>query len=1160
MTRVNRFVVALLAVGLLFPALAAAQTLTIANGTARSGQTVALNINLAGATTVADMQFDVTFNSAQLTYVSDAKGAAASAASKDYATSPITNGIRFLISSPFSGAGASSTLAAGTVATITLRVAAGATNGQNFTVTMGGIVAADLALPNPNSVPLTAGNGTVSVVNPTAPTITAVSFSATSVTSTTPLPVRVTVTFSENIAASPAPTAVFTRTAGTGNAPTMTLSGSGTTWVGSFTPTFSNNGTFTLAFTATDANDSLALASQFTPTPTVTIGLPIPPCTNVPTATVVLNQSTFTASGTLNGTVTFGNLCPTGGAIQSGATVNISGSGSLVRTGLALTGTGNSRTFTLAVPSQAGVNGTYTIAVVAREAVSNQLATASGTLSFTIAITGLPTAVASAVALGGTVPGPVILDGRASTFGGTNVTGLTYAWTKVSGPAEGSPSIFPASAGTPGANNYKLAFNAQTAGTYQFRLTVASVGVTSAVSSTANVTFSIRDLPPIAVTRDALFARLSASADSILALDASRSFDPNGDNMTFSWASTLPVSSAVLTGNTSDVASLRILQNQTNVNGTATLTLTAGSLSSQATVRILGAATPPPRASAGLDATVVTTAAPPVTFRLFGRDSALPGAATANPAATLNFAWTQASYTTLTGGAGVASATFSSATTVDPIVTLPSEGIYTFNLTVTTKTLPALSSSAKVRVTVRRQVVATKAPRAAILVTASEGGLVTTAAGATNPVTIHTLTLQPSSSVVITLDGSTSIPGTAGSVLTYRWAPISLTGEQNITLSTTTASGTQFTVGPNDAGSVDVALQVFEGGKPGFAAVVHLVVARTNNTPPRITRAWATVSGNLVSPTTAGAEITAGGVLPTIQLRVSATDAETAAGSLSYSVIQLLQSEQTEALVRQGIDPSSPLLGNIGGTTPRLGVFASGTVAMTAGSPATFSFTPRPEAALLDSEAVGGAYVFLVMVSDPSGAEDQRIVVVPVIDRRAGGRSMLRLALANGTATEGSNGVRYDVPVTLNNNALELDMTGTVDYATGFRVCGTDGTPTTTFTGFIRWEQASGPTDFSTALAAANALNGGRGTFKLSLANAIAGNYQFRVLFDNGQSQFQMQVNAAAQAAAGTGTTGSTDDGGGLCAMSAGTMGNRLADVLVMLLPLGLVLGLRRRE
>ncbi len=1135
---------------------ASASTLTIGNGSGRAGQTVVLDVTLANsaAADIENLELFARFSTSQLTYTTAVAGAAVVlpfSMSPPDVTQIAAGELHLLI-----GNSSGSKLASGVVARITFTIPVSAA--PNSTIAVGLATADVVASGASGQVSVTGGNGSITVnPPPTAPTITAVAFSATTVTSATALPVRVTVTFSENIAATP--TGAFTRTAGTGTVPTMTLSGSGTTWVGSFTPTFSNNGTFTLAFTATDVNDSLALTTQFTPTPTVTINLPIPPCTNVPTATVVLNQSTFTASGTLNGTVTFGNLCPTGGAIQSGATVNIAGSGSLVRTGLALTGTGNSRTFTLAVPPQAGVNGTYTIAVVAREAVSNQLATASGTLSFTVAITGLPTAVASAVALGGTVPGPVILDGRASSFGGTNVTGLTYAWAKLSGPAEGSPSIFPTSAGTPGANNYKLAFNAMTAGSYQFRLTVASVGVTPAVSSTANVNFTILDLPPIAITRDALFARLSATADSILALDGSRSFDPNGDNMTFSWASTLPVSSAVLTANTSEVASLRILQNQTNVNGTATLTLTAGSLSSSATVRILGAATPPPRASAGLDATVVTTAVP-VFFRLFGRDSALPGAATANPAATLNFAWTQAGYTTLTGGAGVASASFSSATTVDPIVTLPSEGVYTFNLAVTTKTLPALSSSAKVRVTVRRQLVAAKAPRAAIRVTASEGGLVTTAAGATNPVTVHTLTLQPSSSVVITLDGSTSIPGTAGSVLAYRWAPISLTGEQSVTLSTTTASGTQFTVGPNDAGSVDVALQVFEGGKPGFAAVVHLVVARTNNTPPRITRAWATVSGNLVSPTTAGAEISSLGVLPTIQLRVSATDVETPAGSLSYSVIQLLQSEQTESLVRLGVDPSNPLLGNIGGTTPRLNAFAAGAVAMTAGSPATFSFTPRPEAALLDSEAVGGAYVFLVLVSDASGAEDQRIVVVPVIDRRAGGRSMLRLALANATATEGSNGVRYDVPVTLTNNALELDMTGTVDYATGFRVCGTDGTPTTTFTGFIRWEQASGPTDFSSALATANALNGGRGTFKLSLANAIAGNYQFRILFDNGQSQFQMQVNAAAQAAAGSGTTGSTDDGGGLCAMSAGTMGNRLADVLVMLLPLGLVLGLRRRE
>ncbi|MBI4872802.1 MAG: PKD domain-containing protein [Candidatus Riflebacteria bacterium] len=144
---------------------------------------------------------------------------------------------------------------------------------------------------------------------PTPPTILALSYSATTVTSATALPIRLTVTFDEPVKASPAPTAAFLKTAGTGTPPaTLQLSpdspgSSGTVFVGQFSPTFANNGSYSLTFTAIDVDDNLALQTQPTLGNAIAINLPPPPANRPPVA--VARGPSDPAVGTrvvLNGT------------------------------------------------------------------------------------------------------------------------------------------------------------------------------------------------------------------------------------------------------------------------------------------------------------------------------------------------------------------------------------------------------------------------------------------------------------------------------------------------------------------------------------------------------------------------------------------------------------------------------------------------------------------------------------------------------------------------------------------------------------------------------------------------------------------------------------------------------------------------------------------
>jgi Secretion system C-terminal sorting domain len=223
-------------------------------------------------------------------------------------------------------------------------------------------------------------------------------------------------------------------------------------------------------------------------------------------------------SSNLNGTASISNG---GGALQYNWT-KISGPASFTISGQ-----------TTATPLVSGLaQGTYQVQLTVTD--TNSLSSSSVA---TIIVQPAPVPVANAGSdITITLPvNSATLDGSASTTpaGGS----ITYAWTKISGPASFSIT---------GENTANPIISNLTAGVYEMNLTVTNVQGISA-QAVVSVTV-ITPTPPVANAGSAVTLLLPVNS---VALNGAASYDPGGSSITYSWAEIAGSTSAFsITGNT----------------------------------------------------------------------------------------------------------------------------------------------------------------------------------------------------------------------------------------------------------------------------------------------------------------------------------------------------------------------------------------------------------------------------------------------------------------------------------------------------------------------------------------------------------------------------------------------------------------------------------
>ena len=285
-------------------------------------------------------------------------------------------------------------------------------------------------------------------------------------------------------------------------------------------------------------------------------------------------------------------------------------------------------------------------------------------------------------------------------------------------------------------------------------------------------TSAVINHPPVADAGADQTVQATGQNGASVQLDGSKSSDPDGDTLTYSWAD----QNGTVVGGTA-VIQLNLLP------GTYTFTLTVtdpGKLNSSATTHVTVEPPPnhPPVADAGADQTVQATSQSGVSVRLDGSKSSDPDGDT------LTYAWTDQN------GNPVGS------TAVVQLTLLP--GSYTFTLTVTDP--GKLSSQATTHVTVNAPInhppVANAGPDQTVQATGQNG-------------------------VLVQLDGSKS-SDPDGDKLTYAWT------DQNGNPVGSTAV-VQLTLLP---GTYTFTLTVTDPGKLSSQATTHVTVNPPPNHPP----------------------------------------------------------------------------------------------------------------------------------------------------------------------------------------------------------------------------------------------------------------------------------------------------------------------------------------
>lgn len=265
----------------------------------------------------------------------------------------------------------------------------------------------------------------------------------------------------------------------------------------------------------------------------------------------------------------------------------------------------------------------------------------------------------------------VTLDGSQSYDPGGSIA--SYSWVKVSGP--GSVSIS-------NGNTAKPTVSGLQAGVYVFQLTVTdSQGATSSDQVTVTVTVPA-NLPPVANAGPDQAIDLPTSS---VTLDGTKSYDPDGTIIAYTWIQTSgPSTAAVTNANTatpavsglqqgSYVFKLTVTDNQ-GASSSATVTITINS-------KVASTPTLPPVANAGQDTTIALPA----------NSVILDGTGSNDPAGSITtYIWSEQSGP----NAAQFNTTNSAVSTAGSLVV----GEYVFKLTVTNS--QGMTSTATVKVTV----------------------------------------------------------------------------------------------------------------------------------------------------------------------------------------------------------------------------------------------------------------------------------------------------------------------------------------------------------------------------------------------------------------------------------------------------------------------------
>ncbi len=397
-------VMTLLLVAFTGHALAQTPSLSVGTASGTPGAAVNLSVNFSpGSTSVSSLQFDLGFPSS-LTYGSTATGAAATAAGKSASGNAIAGGARVLVFGFNQTA-----IGAGTVATVQLNIAAGTTPGT-ITVSISGITASD---PSGTKVTASGSNGSVTVTDTTAPTITNVA--ATGITSS-----GATITWTTN---EPADSQVdYGKTASYGSSTTLNA-----TRVTSHSQALSGLSAGTLyhyRVKSRDAGNNLATSGDYTFTTTAASD------TTQPTVAV----TSPTSSGSY--TTTSSPLSIGGSASDNVAVTQVAWSNSRGGNGVA------SGTTSWSVTGIALLSGSNVITVTARDAAGN-MGTAVLTVTFNPSDTTAPTvsitsptssgsysAASTPLSIGGTASDNVgvTLVSWTNTRGGSGIASGTTSW------------------------------------------------------------------------------------------------------------------------------------------------------------------------------------------------------------------------------------------------------------------------------------------------------------------------------------------------------------------------------------------------------------------------------------------------------------------------------------------------------------------------------------------------------------------------------------------------------------------------------------------------------------------------------------------------------------------------------------------------------------